>query len=83
MRPSNGRPAPTLLIRSEPAEKYAFLMRKNEKIPDKGDICEQYDGFDGNHPDLFALSSLDPLVVWRGGAHHRVSAQAGRLDQTQ
>jgi hypothetical protein len=55
---------------SESAEKYAFLMRKNEKIPDKGGICEQYDGFDGNHPDRFALSSFNPVVVWRSRAHH-------------
>jgi hypothetical protein len=52
------------VISSEPAEKYAFLIRKNEKIPYKGGICEQYDGFGGNHPDLFALRSLDALLVW-------------------
>ncbi len=66
---------------SESAEKYAFLMRKNERIPHKGGIYEQYHRFGGDHPDLFALRSLDTLVVWRGGAHHRASAQAGRPDQ--
>ncbi len=68
---------------SNSAEKYAFLMRKNKKIPDKGGICEQYDGFGGNHPDLFALGFLDPFMVWRGRAHHRASAQAGRPEQAQ
>ncbi len=68
---------------SQSAEKYAFLRRKNTEIPHKGGIYEQYDGFDGDHPDLFALGSLTPFMVWRGGAHHRASAQAGCSDQTQ
>ncbi len=71
------------MINSKSGEKYAFLKRKNTWIPHKGGIYEQYRRFDGGHPDLFALGSLDPLVVWRGGAHHRASAQARRLDQTQ
>src|SRR6266496_3598353 len=53
---------------SESAEKYAFLKRKNKRIPHKGGICEQYHEFDGHHPDLFALGSLNAFVVWRSRA---------------
>jgi hypothetical protein len=40
---------------SEPAEKYASLMGKNESVPNKEAYDEQYRRCVGENPDLFAL----------------------------
>jgi hypothetical protein len=49
--------------RSEPVEKNASLMGKNENVPNKEVYDEQYRRCVGENPGLFALGPLNAILV--------------------